>query len=458
MEKNNKKELNKIISKINRKELDDFLVDLLNSNEKFYDMFRLRFRNLFSNLTIDEYKSKIYNVIATSGGRDGFIDYEEAWDYTHGMYEITHEVEELVKDGYYDLAFDVLSCILDTIPNTEIDDSYGSTSDVANVCIEIIENILDLIKDKNEKLLNKILNYVLNELNFENLSNYGIELYELLEFYLDNNIYTEKIDKALVSILISSKDKKYFWKTNRYVNYLIDIYTKENKEEKILGLLEEYSYDKKVCFQLVDVYLEQKEVNKAIELLKERLDDERNACDYALKLSQIYYDEKMTSEYKDILYKLLFEFNKYDIEVYKKIKKLYSNKEWIIERQNIIDKVLKEEKDYNYFNSLLNIYIEEGMIDEIFNTIRDENIETILSYEEYVLPKYNKELIDIYTNICKKFAKRANNRKLYRELASYIRHVKNMKDSKCEYQEMMLEISEEFRNKPAMQDELKGLY
>lgn len=452
--KNKRTNLRNIIKNIDKKELEKFLVDLLENDEDIRDKFRLKFNNLFAPLSLEEYKRKIRDAIRTSAGRDGFIDYQEAWDYTQAMYKITNEVDTLVDNGYYELAFDVTSSILDTIPDTNIDDSNGSTGEVANSCIEIIEKILNQKLMNDKKISMKILQYILYELKTDYLYNYGIKLYELLNIYIENNIYVKEIEMSLVSILKSSKSKDYFWRTSKYVEYLVEIYNIEDNQEKIMDLLKEYSYDREICFKLVDEYIKQNEVNKAIKILKEKLKETKSEF-FAEKLSEIYNKENMTEEYKETLYKLLYELDKYNINVYKKIKKLFSSKDWLVERQIIIGRILKEKN--RYFRDILNIYIEEKMYDDIFNIVKDANVDTIISYEEYLLPKYNKELINIYVKHCKEFAKSANNRRLYRELASYLRHIKNMEKSKDVYEKLMMEIRLQYRNKPAMQDELKGL-
>ena len=251
-----------------------------------------------------------------------------------------------------------------------------------------------------------------------------------------------------------SKTKKYFWKTEHYIDILIDIYKMENDYEKILNLLEEYSDDQRICLKLVDKYIEQKDIKKAIDLLKEKLEETNNRT-YAEKLSEIYYKENMINEYKDILYKLLYELKKYDIVVYKKIKELYSKEDWVIESQNIISNA--EQEINRYFSDIIKIYIEEEMYDNIYCIVKNKSIDTIIQYEKYLLPKYNKQLINIYVERCKAFAKTANKRSLYKELAGNLRHIKNMEDSKEEYLNLMEEIQLQYRNKPAMKDELSGL-
>ena len=137
------KKIRNSLKNINKTELDDFLVELLIEDRDVYDKFRLRFNKSFPRLTIKDYEKKIYDAIAKSAGRDGFIDYHESWDYTKNMHKITSEVNKLVDNEEYDLAFEVAKTILETIPETDIDDSNGSTGEVADSCIEIIERILE---------------------------------------------------------------------------------------------------------------------------------------------------------------------------------------------------------------------------------------------------------------------------------------------------------------------------
>lgn len=447
------KKIRDSLKNINKKELDAFLVELLTEDRNIYDKFRLRFNNSFPRLTLKEYKKKIYDAIKSSAGRDGFIDYHESWDYTKNMHKITSEVNSLVDNGEYDLAFEVAKTILETIPETDIDDSNGSTGEVAESCIEIIERILESILHDENTLAKKILDYILNETKTEYLSNYAIYLYLLLDLYVERNRYLDEIEEGLLDALEIGKSKDYFWNAEHYVDILVDIYNKEDDKEKIINLLKKYSANKDICLKLVEEYLKEDNVKDAITLLKTRLEETNNST-YASKLADIYLDNIMQDEYKDILYQLLFEYDKYDIDIYKKIKHLYSKQDWLKERENIINRILNEPKGYLYFTDLLNIYIEEKNYDDIYNMVKDKDMNTIMRYEQYLLPKYNKELISIYVKCCKSFASKAFNRNMYRELARDMLHIKKMKNSENEYTKLLKEMREKYCNKPAMQDEL----
>lgn len=447
------KEIRDSLRTINKIELDDFLVELLIEDRDVYDKFRLRFNKSFPSLTIEDYENKIYSAIESSAGRDGFIDYHESWDYTKNMHKIISEVNTLVDNGEYDLAFEVARTILETIPETDIDDSNGSTGEVADSCIEIIERILESILHDENVLAKKILDYILNEIKTEYLSNYAIDLYPLFNLYVERNIYLDEIEEGLLDALEVGQSKDYFWNAKHYVDILVDIYNNEDSKKKIINLLKKYSNDNYICLKLVDEYLNADNVNDAITLLKNRLKEDSNR-DYAYKLSEIYQKENMMEEYKNILYKLLYELDKYNIDIYKKIKYLYSNKDWLIEREKIISRILKEAKGNTYITDILNIYIEEKKYDDMYNLLKDKDMSTIMRYEEYLLPKYNKELINIYVKCCKSFASKAFNRTMYSELARDMLHIKKMQNSENEYTKLLEEMREKYRNKPAMQDEL----
>ena len=447
------KEIRDSLRTINKIELDDFLVELLIEDRDVYDKFRLRFNKSFPSLTIEDYENKIYSAIQSSAGRDGFIDYHESWDYTKNMHKIISEVNTLVDNGEYDLAFEVARTILETIPETDIDDSNGSTGEVADSCIEIIERILEFILYDENVLAKKILDYILNEIKTEYLSNYAIDLYPLFNLYVERNIYLDEIEEGLLDALEVGQSKDYFWNAKHYVDILVDIYNNEDSKKKIINLLKKYSNDNYICLKLVDEYLNADNVNDAITLLKNRLKEDSNR-DYAYKLSEIYQKENMMEEYKNILYKLLYELDKYNIDIYKKIKYLYSNKDWLIEREKIISRILKEAKGNTYITDILNIYIEEKKYDDMYNLLKDKDMSTIMRYEEYLLPKYNKELINIYVKCCKSFASKAFNRTMYSELARDMLHIKKMQNSENEYTKLLEEMREKYRNKSAMQDEL----
>lgn len=449
-------DLEDIINKINDKKIRKFLYNSLVNDDDLLNKFRVEFSDFFPKLSKKSYENKIYNAIRACGDRKyGFIDYSSSYKYEYVMLEFISEAKKLVDNEDYNTAFTIVTILLDSIPRTEIDDSNGSTGMVADSCIEIIFDILDIIGN-DDKLIKDILDYVISDVKNLYLYNYGIDLKSILEYFINEHLYLDEIKNSLETALDNSKDKKYFYCRKDYVNYLIQIYILNDKEENIIKLLEKYSYDENICMMYVDELIKENKLDDAIKILKSNLcEDDYKSKKYAFKLAQIYYDNKMNEEYKNILYDIFYKYSSYDFDIYLKIKELYSNTDWNEEKIKIIEKIKKDK----YVDRILNqIYIEEKMYDELFLNICNYDMGYIKEYEKYLLPKYNNELLNIYKNSCLNSASKSSNRKSYRDVAIQINHIINMDNSSDVVMSILSEINEKyFRNRPAMVDEFENV-
>ena len=368
------------------------------------------------------------------------------------MNEFIDEASKLVDNEDYKTALIIIMTILDSIPNTNIDDSSGSTSVIAENSIEIIFDILDEIDNKNNDILKMIFDYVIDELKTDNLYNYGVDLEPILEYFIYDKLYLDDIKEFLEIKLDSYNDKKYFYNRINYVNYLTKIYEFKEEKEKIIQVLEKYSYDSDVFIKYIDELIKNNKVFDAIKKLEERLDENNyDSKTYANKLSEIYLANNKINEYKDILYKIFYKFDKYDIDTYLKIKKLYNNKDWDIEKNKIIENLKKDKSSEEKLNK---IFIEEKMYDELYFNICNYTMNYIISYEKYLLPKYNNELLYNYKYSCLKYAEYTNNRREYRVLARNVNHIIQMKNSNETVKSLLKEINEKyFVKRPAMYSE-----
>ena len=446
--------LEELIEKIDLKELKKFIVELLESNEDIKTDFRMRFKNIMPVPPLAEYKRRVRNAINESGGRDGFIDYEESWEYEHKMLKITGELDSLIESGHYDLALELSMYILNTIPNTDIDDSNGSTGSIAGDCLNAISKILDLNWQDNKDIIDKIYNYICMEIKTSNLSNYGVELEDLIDKFIDNCTYvTETIE--LLEEVLNEKDKKS-WHINWHIQKLIRLYEIVGDEKGIEKILTEHSDDERIFLQLVEVFERQGNIEKCIKLLKNRLQnkDDYWKKDIAKKLAQIEHDNNMNADYKQTLYDSLFVYDKGNLNVFKDIKKLYLIQEWKKERLNIIKKLESILPKYH----LTEIYIEEELFDELYDAIYNQDMNAIIHYEKYLLPKYNDSLIDKYIYDVRKFAENNTGRKNYATLGHNLLHIKKMDNSTDRFNKLFEELKEtQFRNKPAMKDEVSRI-
>lgn len=182
--------------------------------------FRRNFVNEFPKVSKEEYEKLIWDAIYECGDKSDFIIYSNARYYSNAMYSFTEEARELVKNHNYESAFDIVSSILDSIPDVPIDDSNGSTGGVVEECIEIIEEIVGHSLLEETKLNKIILDYILNEVETYVLSSYGIVLYPILDYYIDEKKYLEDILKSLNNSLKKYPDE---WNADEYKKLKNDI-------------------------------------------------------------------------------------------------------------------------------------------------------------------------------------------------------------------------------------------
>ena len=446
--------LKDIINKISEKEIREYIYDILKEDNKLYEDFRQKFIDKFPKLSKKDYEKRIYDSISNCvNDRYGFIDYSGSYKYEHTMDKYLDEAEDFVNKNDFDTAFMIVSIILESIPKTEIDDSNGSTGSVSCRGIEILENIIRN-NDEGDMITKNIFDYVIHELDTGYLEDYNIELSELLKVYIEKKIYLDKIEEVLINILDKDKDEEFSYRREYYISLICRIYEIKNKVNKQMDLLKEYSFDRNICMMYVDKLIEQNMVEKAINVLKEGIGGKNYTSKvYAEKLKEIYIRYNRNEEYKEILYKIFYEYTNFEFETYLEIKKLYSEEEWDKERTIIIDRVRKSSENSSI---LINIYEEEKMIDELFDGVCNMGTECICRYEYLLLPKYNQELIKIYCINILNIVSRCSNRNEYSKLARQVKHIINMKDSDKTVKFLFDEIKNSYlKRRPAMLDEFK---
>lgn len=211
------KSISQILDQISKNELKKFLSDLLEQNEDIYDKFRKHFVDYFPTLSISEYRRKISKAIYDISNDDGYIGYRESWDYANTMHEFIEEASRFVEEKHYDLAFDIVTCILDEIPSLEIDDSDGSTVEVGESCIEIIYDIFDSCSKQSYKdpVIEKIFDYVAQEIETNDLGNYDIEVRQIINVFIKEKLFCEQCEKTLLHVINHLDKEKWHSKYRR---------------------------------------------------------------------------------------------------------------------------------------------------------------------------------------------------------------------------------------------------
>ena len=256
-----------IIAQIPDRDLRDFVFELISDNESAKRDFRLKFSELLPTPSAQNYKREIKKAIHQISGKNGFITYDLAWTYAEEMQVFIDEATLLVTKQHHDTAFNIISAILDEIPDLAIDDSDGVTSDVSESCAEIIVRILDSCS-LNHPIIKKIFDYITTELKTERLSNYGVEIGDLIRYFIDKKLFLDATESCLLSVIHNKKHQKYAY-TYHDIESLISLYEATNQPDKILSLIQDNLQDYNVLLRYIDIKLGEKDIPAATQLLRD---------------------------------------------------------------------------------------------------------------------------------------------------------------------------------------------
>ncbi len=443
-----------ILDKINEKELKNFLSNLIENDESIYDLFRRNFVDYFPRISSDDYRRKINKAINDAGGGDGFIDYKEGYEYTRKMYEFTNEALNLVDKGDYETAFVIVKIIMDSIPDTDIDGSNGEVGEVSYECIKVIKSIMNKAP-KNDKTIRDIFDYILSELKTHNLSNYGVELDELIIDFIRDGLFISECETALINAIKDCEDdrKWYSYSKKDYLKYLNELYDFVADNTKKIKLMEDNLDEIDIFKEYIEMLMQKHDIKDIItDLINFRKKYPQHQKYISDKLLEIYKNNNMDLEYKEELYDAFFEFDKFNFEKYIKIKNLYGKKDWMNEVEHIISKV---KTSTNHYDILTKIFIEEKMIDNLFDLVK--NKWDISYYEKYLLPKYRDELVEIDIKNCKRKLEMASDRKGYRDIAKELSHIKELDINKKYINEFLVFIRTAYSKRPALMEEISHI-
>ncbi len=445
-------DLLEIIKKVDRDKINEFLYDVLSKNIDLYNDFRIKYSECFSKLNKKDYEYRIEKDIESCCDHYGYIDDSDVYRFEELMDKYICEASAYLEREDYVTSYVIATTLIESMISLETDSYYDAVTYTVEDAVDILCDIVSGCDD--QKLLQELFDYLKDELLTDRLyDNVYVDLSVLLYNFIDKGLFLDEIEEIINGILKSSKENEIFYNLKKYVDHLCKLYSSTGRKDKILPLLEEYSFDKDVCLEYIDELINEKQVTKAIEVLKKKiLEKERNYDNryYASKLATIYKDNGMNEEYKNILINMFLLYNDYDFEVYIKIKQLYPIDKWDEEKVKLISAVKKEKGIGEQLNK---IYIEENMIDDLLDNVKDD-INKVVHYEKYFLPKYNKELQEIYKNYLLQRSTYETGRGRYSSIADGINHLIKMDDSFETVSSLLKEIEKNyFKKRQVMKDE-----
>lgn len=438
------KSVSEIVASADEAYVREFLTDVLTDNDLLLQRFLLREPESESR-SLSEYEKLVDSIIADHEDYDGYVDYYAAQDLTDDLLELSADIRTMIERGEYLEAFELSYYICEQIDLTEMDDDGGISmlfEEMTGFWYEIADRVSPEEKDK---LFESAVTYLDSDLNYLNeyIESFIYTAFREPRFipkifdWLDNKIRNTNKDTYAFSIAVLRK-----------LDLMYDLGTRFDRIEKVC---KEYRYDHHVRQWLAEHYEKRSEYQKAISIYEESLSLDTKypglICQYHEKLMRLYQKIGHHNKYMEYLWMMVTVDRKSDL--FKELKSQYTTDEWMTER----------EKVFPHYSSSgqAALFREEKLYDRLWNVIKNQHIDSIMGYEDVLLPKYTEEVLNTYAAQLDRMATVAGGRKEYQYWVRVLRHMKKIKGGKELVDQIVADWRARYKNRRAMMDELKNL-
>lgn len=448
----------KLVTSAERDIVQAFLVSVLAEDKKLL----LRFRNMVNKCAtkedVEDYFEQIDEIADRYLGRDHFINYYQAYDFMLELEEIIDkDVRRMIDNGSHISAFHVMNHIFVLLGNVDMDDSGGETSMLAE---QIYQLWLELLTKVNAQDKRKMFIWFTTHMDGS--------VIDYLEEYIEQIIMEEfkepeyEQDKlSFIEEMIEKAEKKDSGWSRDYavgkwtVTYLKTLEEKNAPEDQLEEICKKYWNNSGVRRYYIDRYFEKKEYDRVLQVLDESIELDKayrgQVLEYIQKKKEIYRLQGNKSAYIEQLWKLVLEQSAGDLDIYKELKAQYSEKEWLIKREELFKKLPPNAH-------IDRLYKEEKLYDRLLAyVLKSSGLYAVQSYENVLKKEYPKQILSKYQGEVNKMASCTGNRKHYADLVALLRRMKRIKGGSEIVETIVEEWKIKYRNRPAMMDELSKL-
>ena len=436
-----------------------FLTDILKSNEALLNRFKIAVNQEISEDDIRAYKIEIDQIFRKYEGRGNFIDYYHTPGFISELYEfLCEDIRTMLDNKQYEAAFLLSTYLFVKVGNVDMDDSDGGTSMISDECQDIWFEILEESVD--ERLEQKMFQWFMKSLDGSVIDYMEDYIEKTLFVYFKENKYMEEKLKLTDIMIKSASDKRDDWHSGRLVGYWVkrhlDVLVEMNVDKsEIDEFCHKYWNVPEIRKKYIEKSVNEKNYIRAIEILNEskKIDADFRGLvyDYSVNLKKLYKLIGDDTAYKNELWKLISDYDKGNLNIFRELKSLYPVDEWEVKRQIIFD-------NYKNYYGIEKLYLEEKMYEKLLTVVTESvGLYSLTEYEKVLKPIYEKELLDKYEREVRSMAYRTSDRKFYKQIVSVLERMQKYDKGKDLVRNIVTEWRWIYKNRRAMMEELGRL-
>lgn len=460
-----------LIHKAKAKDLRKFIIDYGQNNKDFRYKITLAFSKPESAQSANNipYYQKQISGIFDFYEHEGFIDYRSNYKASIDVDEFLMKADNYFKKGKLNQAFCITAAIaMEGIQAIQyVDDSSGECGGAIHASFEIIENIVNHHKASSE-LKERIFNWLHEQVQNKDYNDYGVgDTLDPLFFDLAVSLKSLDVAYKFIEDRLSELVNKDNWSdkyyTEQYLQHKLTLLQAEGRTDEAEEIIDSNLHLDEFRQIRITQAIDSHDFEKAETLL---LDGVALANQQGLagvvrrwkdQLLELYQQNNEKRKLNQLASELFLE-NHSSFKYYLAFKSSSPKENWEEQRAKIITDLKSKIKSYyggTLVDALAAIYIEEQMIEDLFNVVSaSKNINTIIRYTSHLKSDYSAELIPHFRASIV-FQAQNTGRDVYQTLVYYLKEMAKLKGGVAVARELKNELLETYKNRPAMKEELK---
>ncbi len=435
--------------------IKSYLTSILLENEKLLTRFYNMVKPKSKEVNIKNYIRQVDEIVNRYLGRNHFIDYREAHDFISELEEIyAVDVCRMIDNEQYMIAFQLVNYIFAIVGNVDMDDSDGGTGIIAERAYEFWVELLEKVSVEEKREMFQWF-----------ITHFDGSIIDYMEDYMENIIMEEFEEEEYISkkldfteeMIKKSQKESSEWSKNYYLGkwaicHLNLMEEQKCSREEIEAYCKKYWENSSIRKYYVDLCIEEKNYDLALQVLDESMSLDKKSIglvsDYSKQKKEIYLIQGNKKAYIKQLKELVLKHQVGNLEVYRELKRQYTEEEWIKQREQIFKKLPP-------YTRIEQFYEEEKLYDRLLACVLESSgVYVVQQYTKVLKTEYPKQLLQKYQQEVNKLALSARDRKRYQELVAILCRMKEIDGGIKVVEDIVEEWKVLYRSRPAMMDEL----
>lgn len=471
-------ELEEMIGEMEKEEMQKFLFKKVQDSSEFDKELRLFLSSPVHAEELERRREEIDQIFLECEDREGLIDSQKSFlfrDRIRCFFE--DKIEKMIDYGNEKAAFELISYMLDLMEKVKIEDSECVGQMVCDDAISYLDKIL---KTRDRALEKEIYEWISGRLSAKTEEDFEEKWYDfVLEHFTETlslerklTLLNEKIEKEEKELRRKEeKERKGKQEKDRRTEKEADWRQRRWREDvaRRLQIMEQLSYPGEECEKYRIKFwsvpeIRQMEIQKKIQkqayedaekMIEESVQMDQNLAEWQEKycrwLTDLYQAQGRKKEYCEKMIEYFLVYHQDSKELWRKIRSTFDAKEWIIVREEILEKV-----QMPYFRR--QILVEEKMFLPLIQELGNEkHLDSIDQYEQILRRKFPGEMLKLYADCLVHMVPSARGREKYKKMREHLEKMKKYPGGAEVVDQIVADWKKRYKQKRALMEELEKL-